>query len=169
MKPKAKYCLSNEQKIDVSEWVKGWKVLDGYASNLGRCVDSKQKIFLSMKIHDCHIFIKCLLPIVFSALPEPIWKTLIELSQFFRDLCSKVLWEDHLLQMEKNIPLILCKMERIFPSTFFDSMEHLPIHLADLDIWVKSFGKKKWRVFGLGTIAKTLIPLSIQLSLLSNS
>ena len=32
--------------------------------------------------------------------------------------------------MEQNIPLILCKLERIFPPAFFDSMEHLPIHLA---------------------------------------
>jgi len=32
--------------------------------------------------------------------------------------------------MEQNIPLILCKLERIFPPTFFDSMEHLLIHLA---------------------------------------
>ncbi|XP_058774870.1 uncharacterized protein LOC131649136 isoform X2 [Vicia villosa] len=91
MKPKAKYCLTNEQKIDVCEWVKGLKMPDGYASNLGRCVDSKQKKLFGMKSHDCHIFMECLLPIAFSALPEPIWKTLTELSQFFRDLCSTVL------------------------------------------------------------------------------
>ncbi|XP_039130823.1 uncharacterized protein LOC120267164 isoform X1 [Dioscorea cayenensis subsp. rotundata] len=29
----------------------------------------------------------------------------------------------------EEIPVILCKLERIFPSAFFDSMEHLPIHL----------------------------------------
>src|ERR1043165_1793032 len=112
MKPKAKYCLMDEQKIDVCEWVKGLKMPDGYASNLVRCVDSKQKKLSGMKSHDCHIFMECLLPIAINALPEPIWKTLTELSQFFRDLCSTVLREDHLLQMEKNIPMVLCKMER---------------------------------------------------------
>ncbi|KAL0293819.1 UNVERIFIED_CONTAM: hypothetical protein Sradi_6918500 [Sesamum radiatum] len=33
-------------------------------------------------------------------------------------------------QLEKNIVEILCKFEKIFPPGFFDSMEHLPIHLA---------------------------------------
>ena len=32
-------------------------------------------------------------------------------------------------RLERNIPIIICKLERIFPPGFFDSMEHLPIHL----------------------------------------
>ena len=32
--------------------------------------------------------------------------------------------------MEKNIPIILCKLERIFPPRLLASMEHLPVHLA---------------------------------------
>ncbi|RDX69982.1 hypothetical protein CR513_50833, partial [Mucuna pruriens] len=31
--------------------------------------------------------------------------------------------------MEDNIPVLLCKLEQIFSSSFFDSMEHLLIHL----------------------------------------
>ncbi|RDX81488.1 hypothetical protein CR513_37828, partial [Mucuna pruriens] len=129
VKPKAKFCLSNEQKNDVCEWVKGLKMPDGYASNISRCVDIKSTRLFGMKSHDCHIFMECLLPIALSVLPEPIWKPLTELSQFFKVLCSTVLQKDHLLQMEQNIPVILCKLERIFPPAFFDSMEHLPIHL----------------------------------------
>lgn len=37
--------------------------------------------------------------------------------------------------MEEKIPVILCNLEKIFPPSFFDVMEHLPIHLpteADL-------------------------------------
>ena len=34
-----------------------------------------------------------------------------------------------LVRMEENIPIILCKLEKIFSPTFFDSMEHLIIHL----------------------------------------
>ena len=33
-------------------------------------------------------------------------------------------------RLEREIPIILCRLERIFPLSFFDSMEHLPIHLA---------------------------------------
>ncbi|CAA2969179.1 Hypothetical predicted protein [Olea europaea subsp. europaea] len=33
-------------------------------------------------------------------------------------------------QLEQNIVVTLCKFEKIFPPGFFDSMEHLPAHLA---------------------------------------
>ena len=37
---------------------------------------------------------------------------------------------DKLKQMELDIPIILCKLEQFLPPSFFDSMEHLPVHLA---------------------------------------
>jgi hypothetical protein len=36
---------------------------------------------------------------------------------------------DHIERLETNIVETLCKLEMIFPPLFFDSMEHLPIHL----------------------------------------
>jgi len=33
---------------------------------------------------------------------------------------------------------------------------------TDLDVWVDSIGKKKGRIFGLGSLSKTLIPSSNQ-------
>jgi len=36
---------------------------------------------------------------------------------------------DDLLLMEKNIPLILCKLKGIFFPSFFNVMEHLLIYL----------------------------------------
>ncbi|XP_074580679.1 uncharacterized protein LOC141837120 [Curcuma longa] len=35
-----------------------------------------------------------------------------------------------MIRLEIEIPIILCKLERIFPPSFFDSMEHLPVHLS---------------------------------------
>ncbi|KAK9160671.1 hypothetical protein Syun_007012 [Stephania yunnanensis] len=32
--------------------------------------------------------------------------------------------------LEFEIPKIICKLEKIFPPSFFDSVEHLPIHLG---------------------------------------
>ena len=55
---------------------------------------------------------------------------IIVVSHFFKDLCSTTLNQDDLTRMEQNIPIILCKLERIFPPAFFDPMEHLPVHLA---------------------------------------
>ena len=103
---------------------------DCYASNLGRYMNVLQGKFFGMKSHNCHIFMECLLPIVLRELPDHIWRPLTELSEYLRDLCSSTLKVDDLLVMEKNILIILCKLERIFPPRFFDFMEHLPVRLA---------------------------------------
>ena len=76
-------------------------------------------------------------------LPDHIWRPLTELNEYFRDLCSSILRIDDLLVMEKNIPIILCKFERIFPPRFFDSIEHLPVHLA-YEAWVCGPVQYRW-------------------------
>jgi len=82
-----------------------------------------------MKSHDCHVFMQQLLPIAFDSLPKPIWKPLDELSQFFIELTSTTLNVEQLRVMENNVPVLLCKLEQIFPTSFFDSTKHLPVHL----------------------------------------
>nr|GEY70099.1 hypothetical protein [Tanacetum cinerariifolium] len=53
--------------------------------------------------HDCHVFMERLLPIAFrEMLPEPVWKAMMEVSLFFRDLCSTTLKVDQLDKMEKK-------------------------------------------------------------------
>lgn len=128
-KPKANYCLSSEEAKIVFTWIKEIKMPDGYASNLARCVDVYMERMHGMKTHDCHVFMECLLPFAFNSLPDHVWKPLTELSKFFKDLCSNTLRKDDLVILEQNIPVIICKLERIFPPEFFDLMEHLPIHL----------------------------------------
>ncbi|PHT42742.1 hypothetical protein CQW23_16767 [Capsicum baccatum] len=109
IKSKAKFTLNDGQNKDVCEWVDQLKMPDGYAFNLGRCVDMEHFKLFRMKSHDCHIFMQYLMPVAFRALPKPIWKSLTKLSLFFKDLCSTVLRVDHLMQMEQNIPVILSK------------------------------------------------------------
>jgi Transposase family tnp2/Domain of unknown function (DUF4218) len=128
--PKASYTLDRKSKSVLCEWVKTLKFPDGYASNLGRCVDMKGLRLHGMKSHDCHVFMQRLIPIAFrELLPNPVWKALTELSLFFKDLSARVIETSDMSRLEKNIPLILCQLEKIFPPSFFDSMEHLPIHL----------------------------------------
>jgi len=129
IKPKAANGFTKSQRVSICKWVKEHTLPDGYASNLGRCVDLSQGKLHGMKSHDCHVFIQRLLPIAFDSLPKPIWKVVVELSLFFRELTSTTLNVEHLRILEENILVLLCKMEQIFPPSFFDFMEHLPIHL----------------------------------------
>ncbi|XP_057990748.1 uncharacterized protein LOC110633890 [Hevea brasiliensis] len=71
-----------------------------------------------------------LLPIAFcELLPNTVWQALTELSFFFKHLTSTNIKVQDMEPLELEIPIIICKLERIFPPAFFDSMEHPPIHL----------------------------------------
>ena len=73
---------------------------------------------------------ECLLSIVIRELFNHIWKLLIMLKGYFRDLCSSTIRVNDLLVKEKNIYIILYKLERIFFPGSFDLIEHFPIHMA---------------------------------------
>lgn len=63
-------------------------------------------------------------------LPSNMVKVLIELSNFFEQLCSKVNTILDLEKIQERIVLTICHLEKIFPP-FFDIMEHLHVHLAN--------------------------------------
>lgn len=71
------------------------------------------------KIFIRYLYMECLLPIAFSSLSMHALNPLIEISHFFKDLCSTMLKEDDLVRIEENITLILCKLEIISPHGFF--------------------------------------------------
>ena len=128
-KPKAIYTINKDQRRKVCEWLKSLRFPDGYVSNFGRFVDMKECKLIGLKCHDFHIFMERLIPIAFKGLlPDFVWGVIIELSIFLHDICSTVLKESHMAKLERDIPIILCNLERIFHPLFFDSMEHLLVH-----------------------------------------
>ena len=76
------------------QWIKELRMSDGYSSNLARCVNVDKGNMHGMKSHDCHVSMECLLPIAFSSLSPHVLNPLIEISHFFKDLCSTTLMED---------------------------------------------------------------------------
>ncbi|XP_021631792.1 uncharacterized protein LOC110629188 [Manihot esculenta] len=129
--PKASYCLDKQSKIILCDWLKTLKFPDGYVSNLGRCVDSRKLRLFGMKSHDCHVFMQRILPIaLIELLPNNVWQLITELSNFLRELTSTTLTNWDMQRLNEQIPVILCKLERVFPPSMFDSIEHLPVHLA---------------------------------------
>ncbi|XP_057986602.1 uncharacterized protein LOC131171152 [Hevea brasiliensis] len=128
--PMAQYVLSNHEKEVLCKMLANLKTPDGYLSKISRCVNVKERKISGMKSHDCHVFIQRLLPLAIRGfLPKNITKPLIQLSAFFRDICSKSLDSSQLDDIEKQIVLTLCKLEMIFPPSFFDIMVHLVVHL----------------------------------------
>ena len=62
-------------------------------------------------------------------IPEHVWIVLAELSNFFRQLCAKELSRTVIADIEKIAPVLLFKLEKIFPPGFFNPMQHLILHL----------------------------------------
>lgn len=104
---------------------------DGYASNLRNCIDRKEGNFTGLKSHDCHVMMQRLLPFAFKELlPRNVHEAIVGISGFFCDLCTRSVTLEGIENLKTNIAVIQCNLEKIFPPSFFDVMEHLVIHLV---------------------------------------
>jgi hypothetical protein len=55
---------------------------------------------------------------------------LAKLSHFYRQLCAKEIKKDMMEKLEDEISVLLCKLEKIFPSRWFNPMQYLLVHLS---------------------------------------
>ena len=62
---------------------------------------------------------------------KKIVNAITELSNFFELIYSRTLRKSDLEKAQRDIVLILCKLETIFPPAFFDIMVYLVIHLPE--------------------------------------
>ncbi|WMV37344.1 hypothetical protein MTR67_030729 [Solanum verrucosum] len=130
--PATPYTLSDEDRQKFFKFLRNLKVPDGYSSNISQCVNLKDKKISGLKSHDYHIILQHLLPLAMRGmLCKFVSEPLIELSIFFKVLGAKCLSVEELEQIEAQIPITLCKLEKAFPPAFFDVMVHLSIQLLD--------------------------------------
>ena len=128
--PRATYTVTREAAKFICDWLRKLKLPDGYASNIANCVDEDDNL-VGLKSHDCHVIFQRIMSVAFRDLiHNALWNAMTELYHFFRDITSTSLVVEHMKQLEEDVPLILCKLEKMLPPSFFDSMEHLPDHIA---------------------------------------
>ena len=61
-----------------------------------------------------------LMPIAFRELrPANVWKAITKLDLFFKSLTATIITNEDMVRLELDMPIILCKLERIFPPSFF--------------------------------------------------
>ncbi|XP_066385135.1 uncharacterized protein [Miscanthus floridulus] len=131
--PPAPYVLGKDQKTELCKFLKGIKFPDGYAANLARYIsEDGSKVQGKLKTHSCHILLQRIIPAGLRGLVrKDVYEAVAELGTFFRELCSRNLRIDVVKRLKEEIPLILCKLEKIFPPAFFDVMVHLAVHLPN--------------------------------------
>ncbi|XP_075665826.1 uncharacterized protein LOC142635575 [Castanea sativa] len=126
--PPACFRMSTLEKDGFLQVLRDVRVLDGYASNISRRVNLKERKIYGLKSHDNHILMQQLLPIALrGSLPSHVTRPLIKLACFFRKICSKTLTISDIASAEA---VTLCELEQIFPPSFFTVMVHLVMHLA---------------------------------------
>jgi hypothetical protein len=119
----APFCPKVEDRKAEMRWMKRLKFLDGYAVGVKRCVNVKVGKIHGLKSHDYHIIMEGLLPVVLHGyLDDDIWEALAELSYFYRQLCAKEIKKDMMEKLEKEIPVLICKLEKVFPLGWFNLM-----------------------------------------------
>ncbi|XP_068338900.1 uncharacterized protein [Pyrus communis] len=108
------------------------QVPDNYSSNISRLVHTKEKIVRGLKSHDWHVLMQQFLPIAIrKCLPTATAQILLELSAFFRHLCTKKGSVECFRKLTPKIVMILCQLERILPPAFFVVSLYLTIHLVE--------------------------------------
>jgi hypothetical protein len=107
------------------------KFPNGYAVGIRRAVNLDSGKLSGVKGHDYHIFMERLLHVIFCGyLNDDVWKALAELSHFYRQLCAKEIKKEMMEKLEKEILVLICKLEKIFPPGWFNPMQHLLVHLT---------------------------------------
>ncbi|KAL5569048.1 hypothetical protein UlMin_025623 [Ulmus minor] len=132
MKPAADYTFSEANRRKFCRFIRSVKFPDGFASNMSKKVAQNDSRLLGLKSHDCHVIMQRLLPVgCRSLVTKNIWSTIVELCTFFKQLCASTVNVSDMVEAQKQLVLILCKLERIFPPAFFDIMIHLVLHLPE--------------------------------------
>ncbi|KAK1386144.1 hypothetical protein POM88_023879 [Heracleum sosnowskyi] len=123
--------MTNKEKEIFCLVLEKAKLPYGCAANISRYVHTKERIIWGYKSHDAHFLLHYLLQFAVKKTLKPeVAVPLIRLGAFLRSLWSKVIDLAELNRLEKEIVEILCHFEMIFPTTFFDIMIHLLVHLC---------------------------------------
>jgi hypothetical protein len=129
-KPRAPFYLKPKDRKEVLIWLKNLTFPDGYVAGFRRAVNLESGKLSEVNSHDYHIFMERLLPVIFHRyLDDDVLKTLAELSHFYGQLCAKEIKKDTMEKLEEEIPVLRCKLEKIFPPGWFNPMQYLLAHL----------------------------------------
>lgn len=132
--PKAPFCLSQSEREMICKTLYQLKVPIGYSGNWKHNVNLVDFQLKNLKSHDYHIIMQQLLPMLLMhgfKEHKPLREAIRQLSLFFNVLCSKVICRQELENAGKRVVESLCVFEKYFPPSFFVSMMHLVLHLAE--------------------------------------
>jgi hypothetical protein len=122
--------LKPAERKEILKWLKKLKFPDRYAANIKRAVNVATGKLNGLKSHNYHIIMERLLSVILRGyFYTDLWKMFAELSYFYRQLCAKQVSKAMTQKFEKEISILVCKMEKVFPPGWFNAIQHLLVHL----------------------------------------
>jgi hypothetical protein len=113
--PQAPFCMKEKERKEIMTWMKNLKFPDGFAVSFRMVVNLKTGKLTGQKSHDYHVIMEWLLPNMLRGyVHQDVWRTLVELSYFYRQLYAKEIKKEMMDKLEKEILVLLCKLEKIF-------------------------------------------------------
>jgi hypothetical protein len=107
--------MKEKERKEIMTWMKNLKFPDGFAVSFRMVVNLKTGKLTGQKSHDYHVIMEWLLPNMLRGyVHQDVWRTLVELSYFYRQLYAKEIKKEMMDKLEKEILVLLCKLEKIF-------------------------------------------------------
>jgi hypothetical protein len=129
-RPKVSYCLKLTERKEVLKWLKTLKFPDRHATNIKRIVNVDTNKLNRLKSHDYHIFIERFMSVMFRVyFKANLWKMFAKYSYIYRQICAKQVSNTMMQRLEKEIAVLVCKMETVFPPGWFNAMQYLLVYL----------------------------------------
>jgi hypothetical protein len=108
------------------------RVRTGFSSNIKNMVSMSDLRMSDYNTHGCHKMLSLFLAIAIIAINHPYVKMVITcMCHFFNAISKKVIYVIEFDEVRIEIRVTMCHLQMCFPPSFFDTMEHYMIHLAD--------------------------------------
>jgi hypothetical protein len=125
--PLASYTLTTEEKRAICKCLHEIRVPIGFSTNIKNLVSMSELKISGYNTYDCYLSL-----FLSIAINHPYLKMVITcMCHFFNAISKKVIDVSELDELCKEIRVTMCQLETCFPPSFFDTMEHYMIHLAD--------------------------------------
>jgi hypothetical protein len=105
------------------------KFPNGYSTGLKRAENLKMGKLIGLKSHDYHIIMERLVLVMFCGYKlDVMLQAITELIYFYSHIYAKEISKSMMEKLEKEISMLLCKLQKIFLLGFFNPMQHLLIN-----------------------------------------
>jgi hypothetical protein len=130
--PPGSYTLTTEERRAICKCLHEIRVPTGFSSNIKNLVSMLELRMSGYNTHDCHTMLSLFFSIAIRAINHPYVKMVItRMCHFFNAISKKVIDPIELDEPRKEMRVTMCQLKMCFPPSFFDTMEHYMIHLAD--------------------------------------